>query len=322
MIKENSKITNKDSDLDLSICIASYNGKKMLEECLESIYKNVKELAYEVLVVDNNSSDGSAGMVKTKFSELRIIENKANYGFAKANNQAMRMALGRYILLLNQDVVILDNNSLKIMKEFLDDHKQAAVCGCNYVGPDGIAQFSQFRFQTIRRLIAYYFRKLLHGKEYKTYLEKTGSLPQEVDVVIGACFMIKKEVIDEVGLLDEAFFFYFEEADWCFRIKRAGWRIYILPWVYVKHRFHNWQALDIKLQYQYYRSQYLFFKKNYGYPVSFLLLVIEESIILSKLLYTICRYLFRIGNQKKYEEYFAPIKNAFRLLSLVNTMPL
>ena len=322
MTKENLKRINKSFDLDVSICIVSYNGKKLLEECLYSIYKNIKGLSYEVLVVDNNSSDGSVDMVKTRFPDTHIIENKANYGFAKANNQAIRRAVGKYVLLLNQDIVILDNDAIKTIKEFLDSHKEAAVCSCNYINSDGAYRLSQSRFQTIRYLFNYYLQKLLYIKEYKNDRKISGSVPQEIDVAIGACFMIKKEVVDRVDLLDEAFFFYFEDVDWCFRIKRAGWKIYLLPQICVRHHLHSRRDLDIRLQYQYYRSQYLFFKKHYGRLNAFLLLAIDEITNCLELLYVIYAYLCEIGNQKNRAEHFIAIKNAFHLLWLVNAMPL
>lgn len=321
MTKENLKRINKGFCLDVSICVVSYNGKKLLEECLLSIYKNIKGLTYEVLVVDNNSSDGSVDMVKTEFPDAYIIENKANYGFAKANNQAICRAIGKYILLLNQDVVILDNDAIKIIKEFLDNRKEAAVCSCNYMNSDGGFWHSQHRFQTIPYIFNYYFHKLCI-KEDKNDKKITGSLSQETNMAIGACFMIKKEVVDKIGLLDEAFFFYFEEADWCFRIKRAGWKIYILPWIYVRHHLHSRRDLNIRLQYQYYRSQYLFFKKHYGRLSAFLILAINEIVNCLKLLYAIFACLYEIGNKKKRIEHFIEVKNAFHLLWLINNTPL
>jgi len=322
MTKENLTRIGKVSGLDVSICIISYNGKEMLEECLHAVYKNIRDITCEVLVVDNNSCDGSVDMIKSRFPYVHVIENKANYGFAKANNQAIRRAVGKYILLLNQDVVILDNNAIKIMKEFLDSRKEAAVCGCSYINSDGASRLSQPRLQTIQHLFNYYLQKLLCIKQYKNDIKISESLPQEVGVVIGACFMIKKEAVDKIGLLDEAFFFYFEEMDWCLRIKRAGWKIYILPWIYVRHHLHSRRDLNIRLQYQYYKSQHLFFKKHYGRLSVFLLLAINEIVNCLKLLYAIFTCLYGMGNKKKRMERFIAIRNAFHLLWLVNNMPL
>ena len=218
--------------MDLSVIIVSYNTKELLRNCLESVFAQTKGINYEVIIVDNNSIDGSVRMVKklkTKNQKLKIklIENKENLGFAKANNQALRQAQGEYVLLLNSDTVLKGNPLLKLIR-FAQKHPKAGVIGCKLLNADGTPQPSVAPFFTL----PWTFLWFLTGDRF---LYSSPSKSSQVDWVMGAALMVKKEAIDKVGLLDEKFFMYMEEVEWCYRIKKAGWQIWFYPEAKIFH---------------------------------------------------------------------------------------
>lgn len=216
--------------MDLSVIIVSFNTKNLLQDCLKSIFSQTKGINYEVIVVDNGSRDGSVEMVKKliKKNELiKLIENKKNLGFAKANNQALRQAQGEYILLLNSDTVLKDNPLSKLIR-FAKKHPQAGVIGCKLLNKDGSDQPSVAPFFTL----PWVFLWLLTGDRF---LYSSPPKTRQVDWVMGAALLAKKEAIDEVGLLDEKFFMYMEEVEWCYRIKKAGWEVWFYPEAEIFH---------------------------------------------------------------------------------------
>jgi GT2 family glycosyltransferase len=226
---------------DVSIIIVSWNTREILRECLASVYAQTDQVSYELIVVDNASSDGSSEMVKSGFQEVILIENKKNLGFGPANNQGMRIARGRYILLLNSDTVILDGAIQKTIR-YADENPEAGVFGCRAVWPDGRRQNTCFRFDNlfflaISSLLFFRMAKpfrvpLLHPDRY---LNLNFDQEHNVDVVAGCFFIVRKKVINNVGMFDEDFFMYGEEAEWCFRIHKAGWKIRYFPGARIIH---------------------------------------------------------------------------------------
>ena len=235
------------NDIDLNISIVSYNTKALLKDCLNSIYKNTGKYEFEVIVVDNNSEDGSVAMVEKEFPQVKLIRNRENVGFARANNQVIRQSKGRYILLLNSDTVVI-SDALSKMISFMDNHPEAGAVGGKVFRPDLTAQPSTricldlrtlfISFFDLKKLVPPAYRrfvvKLLGPLLGKTvcsyvdcYLDEEG--PRLVDEVQGACFCVRREVVEQVGLLDENFFMYYEDIDWSIRIRKEGWRLYILP---------------------------------------------------------------------------------------------
>lgn len=192
---------------DLSIIIVNYNGSKFLEDCLNSVYRGTNKTDFEFIFIDNHSSDNSVEIVRANFPRVRIIENQQNLGFCKANNQGLKICQGRYALLLNTDTVVKDG-ALDRMVEFMDAHPEAGAGGPKLLNPDGTPQHQGALFNK------------------KFWLSKS---PVKVDYVIGACLMVRREVIDKVGGLDENFFFSNDDLDWCRRIRKAGWDVYFLP---------------------------------------------------------------------------------------------
>ncbi len=218
---------------DVSIIIVSWNAKKYLNKCLQSIYRTTHNLKFEVIVVDNDSGDGSPEMVKRNFSQVNLISTGSNLGFAKANNIGIKESNGHYIVLMNSDVEILDN-CLEIMYSYIDKHSSIGILGPKVLNPDKTLQRSFKKFPTLWNTLcrACYLDKAfpgskLFGGALMTFF--SGESISNVDVLIGAFWLIKREALDNVGLLDENFFMYSEDKDWCRRFRNAGWNVVYFP---------------------------------------------------------------------------------------------
>jgi len=219
--------------LDVSIIIVNWNTRNLVSDCLRSIYDHTCNIGFEIILIDNHSTDDSAEMIKNKFPQAALIENPSNYGFATANNQGMTVANGRYILLLNSDTIVLDH-AVDKATVFADSHPEAAVVGCRILNPDMTLQPSCFMFPSILNMVlsATYLYKLFpksrfFGREQMTWWDRADV--QEVDVVTGCFMLVRREAIEQVGMLDERFFMYGEETDWCYRFKEAGWKVIFAP---------------------------------------------------------------------------------------------
>ena len=259
--------------VDLSIIIVNWNTKEYLLHCIDSILQKKGSIPMEIIVIDNGSRDRSGEEVKRQFPGLRLIENGRNLGFAKAVNQGLRVSSGRYLLLLNPDTQLREGAIEKLVS-FMESHAEAGVAGAQLLNGDGSKQNSIANFPSLttellnKNLLRRLFPKKFPGKE-KDYPE-----PIEVDSVIGACMMVRRDVLDQVGLLDEDYFLFLEETDWCYRIKRTGWRIYHVPQAEVYHfQGKSAEAVKKEARVEFYRSRYHFFKKNRGQLQWFFLLM-------------------------------------------------
>jgi GT2 family glycosyltransferase len=259
--------------MDLSIIIVNWNTRDFLLQCLESVYQTMKRIEMDIFVVDNGSIDGSIAAAKERFSEVKFIQNEMNLGFAGANNQALRLAMGKYLLLLNPDTQV-KKGAIDRLISFMDAHPEVGGAGAQLLNSDGSKQNSIANFPSLvtellnKSLLRWLFPKAFPGKE-RNYLE-----PIEVDSVIGACMIVKREAVEQVGLLDEDYFLFLEETDWCYRIKRAGWKIYHVPHSEIYH--FQGKGVEIekkKARIEYYHSRYHFFKKNRGSLQWFILLI-------------------------------------------------
>jgi GT2 family glycosyltransferase len=216
--------------VDISIIIVNLNSCQLLEECLTSIYEHTRDVTFEVIVVDNHSSDNSVAMVKTKFPQVCLIENMLNNRYAIANNRGLEIARGKYVLYLNGDTVLL-GDAVKAMTAFLESQKDAGAVGCQLVNPDGSHQDSCFRFPSAVNLfylvclVRFYWKTRLAGN----YLFRNLTTPQRVDFVVGACLMARREILIKCRGMDPEYYFYGEDSDLCYRIRKAGWSIYYLP---------------------------------------------------------------------------------------------
>jgi len=264
---------------DLSVIIVSWNVRELLESCLASIRKGQGELLLEVIVVDAGSSDNSAEMVRQKYPETSLIERADNVGFPKGNNIGMRVAKGRYILLLNPDTEVIDN-ALLTMVAYMENHRDVGVVGGKLIYPDGSIQSSRRRFPNLitglfestwlepfapnRVLEQYYAQDLAKDK------------PVDVDWLMGACLMVRSEVVGQIGLMDEAYFMYSEELDWCRRIKEANWRVIYLPSAVIMH--HEGKSSEqavVSRHINYQRAKLRYFRKYHGqYPAALIRIVL------------------------------------------------
>jgi GT2 family glycosyltransferase len=219
--------------VDVSVVVVNWNTCDLVRQCLRSVYQQSPSIRCEVFVVDNGSSDGSAVMVRREFPQVNLLANQDNRGFAAANNQAVALAKGRYILLLNSDTIVLDRAIEKTVA-YADKHRDTAVIGCRVLNPDGTLQNSCFMFPSILNwfLFSTYLYRLFprsrfFGREQMTWWSRTDS--RDVDVVTGCFMLVRKEAIDQVGPMDERFFMYAEETDWCYRFKASGWKNRFTP---------------------------------------------------------------------------------------------
>ena len=255
----------------LSVVIVNWNVRDLLRQCLTSIYASWRPPpeTIEVIVVDNASHDGSSEMVCHEFPQVTLIANRENLGFTAGNNQALRQARGRYVMLLNPDAEIV-GQALTDLMAYMDAHPGVGVIAPKLLNADGSVQSSRRRFPTLataflestvlqqwwadnRILRAYYMQ------------DRSDDEIQQVDWSVGACLMVRREVIEQVGLLDEGFFMYSEEMDWCYRIKRAGWQIVYFPNAQVIHYGGQSSKQVIAAQHIHFqRSKIRFFRKHHG----------------------------------------------------------
>jgi N-acetylglucosaminyl-diphospho-decaprenol L-rhamnosyltransferase len=268
--------------LDLSIVIVSFNTRQLLKECLDSVYAGLAEspLTSEVIVVDNASQDGSASMVRKHFPQVRLIANEDNRGFAAANNQALS-ALGygagdtphpsppKYVMLLNPDTIV-GGSALTTLVRFMDENPRAGACGARLLHSDGRFQHSAFAFPTLFQVFLDFFPlnyrltdSRLNGRYPRRLYQADQPFP--VDHPLGAALMVRREAIEQVGLLDERFFIYCEEIDWCLRIKAAGWSIWCVPEAEIVHHVaqSTGQFRDQMLV-ALWKSRYQLFEKHYS----------------------------------------------------------
>jgi GT2 family glycosyltransferase len=250
--------------MDLSVIIVNWNTKEYLLHSLESIYSTEGRGGWDLVVVDNGSQDGSIAEVKKRFPGVKLNENKTNLGFSKATNQGMRISSGKYLLLLNPDTQIKEKSVGRLVL-FMDGHPEAGIAGPQLLNEDGSKQNSIANFPSLatellnKSALRWLFPKKFPGKE-RDYSE-----PIEVDSVIGACMLVRRKAMEQVGLLDEDYFLFFEETDWCFRMKRAGWKIYHIPQAEIYHfQGRSTEKGKKRAEVEYYRSRYHFFKKNRG----------------------------------------------------------
>ena len=251
---------------ELSILVASWNTRDLLAQCLASVYACPPESEFEVLVVDNASSDGSAQMVQEQFPQVWLFQNAKNVGFARANNQALAHCQGRYVLLLNSDAIATPG-AIQSLMTLADAEPHAAVVGAQLLNPDGSFQASHTPFPTLRQefLILTGLGRLLRGRWYPSRGSEEEQGPQVVDYVEGACLLARRQAVEEVGGLDEGYFMYAEEVDWCYVMKQAGWQVWYQPAAKVIHLGGgSSQNRRTQREGDLYRSRVRFFRKHYG----------------------------------------------------------
>lgn len=225
--------------MDLSIIIASYNTQKLLGKCLSSVYKFTKGIKFEVIVVDNASKDGSIDLVRNKFPQVKLIVNRQNLGFAKANNQGIKIAKGKYVFLLNSDAYLIENSLEKLIKNIKSRSNLGAIAP-QLLNVDGTIQQSAGFFPNLPQIFYWmsFIDDLPGGTFLKPYHIDHDSFYRnghEIDWATGASFLIPRKVIEKVGALDQHIFMYGEEVEWCYRIKKTGFKIYFAPITKIVH---------------------------------------------------------------------------------------
>jgi GT2 family glycosyltransferase len=279
-----------DNDIiDVSIVIVSFNTRDVTRQCLEHVRKHAAAVRHEVLVVDNASVDRSADMVAAEFPEVHLIRSDDNRGFAGGNNPAMKIARGRYILLLNSDA-FLSEGALEKTLQYMDDHPDTRVLGCKLTDPDGTMQASA-------RMLPGPLNKILHitglaarfpGSKFFGRVDYTWwdhSEPRTVGWVVGAFFLIRRETMESIGVLDERYFLYFEEIDYCLTARRAGWKVVFYPHAEIVHiggqsavkvpgkiSAKGRQMVSIRLT-----SEFRYYRKMYGWLRLLSIVVIEAG---------------------------------------------
>jgi GT2 family glycosyltransferase len=246
--------------MDISFIIVNWNTKGLLRECLDSIYKTVCNLAYEIIVVDNASSDGSAAMLAAEYPQVKVIENTENRGFGSANNQGFAVMKGRYALLLNTDAVLTAGAVQKLWDFAMATPQAAIVCG-QLLNADGSRQNSIASFPTFLTLavnvslLEYLFPRRYPSKRY------THDAPLEVDSAVGACMLVSRQALDEVSGFDERYFFFFEETDLAYAMKRSGWQVWQVPDAFIYHLQGQSIGHNARSRIEFYRSRYQFLRK-------------------------------------------------------------
>lgn len=259
--------------IDLEISIVNDNNCKLLEECLSSIFENTQGIEFRVSVIDNASEDESVKMVKKKFPQVNLIENRIKKGFSENHNQVLKNSEARYVLLLNDDTKILQNAFLEMVK-FMDAHPEAGIVGCKILNSSGVLQYSARRFPSKDPKI------LLAGVLHNTFLGKLfPNNPftrqylltdwdhqdiREVDWVSGCCMMIRREVFEKIGYLDEEFKMYVEDVDICYRAYRSGYKVYYFPHSQIIHYGGASTSRNpTKMIIEHHKSMYKFYRKHY-----------------------------------------------------------
>jgi GT2 family glycosyltransferase len=261
----------------LSIIIVNYNTKEVIRNCLSSIYKNPYEQPFEVIVVDNNSLDGSQEVIEREFCDVILIKNSENVGFARANNQGIKISSGEYILILNPDTVLFPEALGRMIafmeknpdvgaltpKIWLDEGKTLQSC---ILHPFTIENYI-FAYSLLgRTFLRNWVLKKLWKKDIEIWLSKD---PLEIDCIAGTCIMVRREVLKTVGLLDKNFFMFFEDVDWCLRMKKAGWRLFLVPDAEIMHIAH--QSPSDRISEIHHNSQVYYLRKHYRWPAIWVL---------------------------------------------------
>jgi GT2 family glycosyltransferase len=263
--------------MKLTIIIVNYNVKFFLEQCLLSVRKAVQHLSQsnpvhkaEIIVVDNNSVDSSVSMLQSKFPDVILIANKENKGFSVANNQAIHISKGEYVLLLNPDTVVEEYTFQKIIA-FMDEHPEAGALGVKMI--DGKGEFlpeskrglptPSIAFYKVFGLSGLFPKSSVFGKYHLGYLDKNKI--HEVDILAGACMLIRKEALDKTGLLDENFFMYGEDIDISYRIQKAGYKNYYFPDTQIIHyKGESTKKSSVNYVFVFYRAMIIFAKKHFS----------------------------------------------------------
>lgn len=288
-----------ESVVDMSIVLVCWNNKAYLDPCLKSLYEGGLKSSFDVVVVDNGSTDGSQQMLAEKYPAVALIQNEKNMGLGKASNQGIEATNGRYVLLLNNDTLV-NGPALDVLVEYLDAHPEAGATAGKLLNPDGSFQSGFASFSTLLEefLIVTHIGEMLwpgypsHGDSNE--IKETGWMSS-------ACLLVRRAALDQVGLLDESYFIYGDEADLQYRLNKAGWKVVFLPNSSIIH--FGGRSMDRwKRRKMVYRGKMMFYKKNYGFLNTLLLRMMFFVMSFLKLLVWCAGFVIpRLNEQAKKE---------------------
>jgi len=257
--------------VDCSIVVVNYRTEKPLAECLASLHRNIGPETYEVIVVDNSATLLRAGF-PDRFPWVHFVENRRNVGFARASNQGLKLARGRHLLLLNPDTLVHDG-ALGVLIQYLDTHPGAGAVGPRLLNSDGSLQYSCRRFPGWLTIFFGRYSILTRllpgntGSRRYLYLDRDHGEAAEVDWLTGACLMLRRDVVESVGLLDEDYFLFVEDMDWCRRIRDADWSIVYLPEATLTHHVGASRGpVGPRVVWARHQSMFRYLRKHFGAP--------------------------------------------------------
>jgi GT2 family glycosyltransferase len=258
------------------VCIVSYRVRDLLRDCLRSLYQNTR-LSFEVIVVDNASQDGVVEMLQQEYPQIRLVENQDNAGYTRPMNQALRLGRGRYLLQLNPDTLVLPE-AIDRLVAFMDQHPEVGICGPKVLNRDLTLQKPCRRGEPRPWAVLTYFLGLsalfpnspFFSRYLMTYLDEDVTHP--VDGVAGSCMLVRRALIDQIGYLDERYFAYQEDADFCFRARQAGWRVYYMPQAQIIHygSLGGSRVQPYRSIYEWHRSYFLYYRRHLAKDYFFL----------------------------------------------------
>jgi len=260
--------------MKLSIVIVSYNVRRYLDKCLESVQRALEGIEAEVFVVDNASADDTMAVLPGRYPWVRFIANSDNVGFARANNQAIRLSAGEYVLLLNPDTTVA-SHTLRDALSFMDNHQQAGGAGVKMHNEDGtVAPESRRAIPTpwVSALKMLGFT----GRYYMSHLP--WDAPCQIEVISGAFCLLRRKALDQIGLLDEAFFMYGEDIDLSFRLLKAGWENWYLPLDITHYKGRSTRKSDYRYVHVFYQAMLIFFRKHYSHLSIFYTVPVKMAI--------------------------------------------
>lgn len=258
-------MSDNTTSLVLSIVIVSWNVRRLLTKCLDSISRQSLSFPYEIIIIDNNSADDSVAWVRENYPDIHLIASEENLGYAVANNIGLKSSAGGYVLLLNPDTEV-EAGAIEALINFLDEHEEVGAVGPNLLNPDRTRQDSCYPIPNLRRefLRMFHLDSIYHYGTYDQYRWNSDT-PRQVDAIKGACLMIRRKAAEPLDWLDEHYYMYTEEIDLCYRLKQYGWKLFWLPRANVIHYGgqSTYQVAD-KMFLQLYSSKVYFFRKHYG----------------------------------------------------------
>lgn len=258
------------------MCIVTYRARDLLRDCLQSLYQNT-HLTFEVIVVDNASKDGVVEMLQREYPEICLVENPHNAGYTRPMNQAMRLGRGRYLLQLNPDTLVLPE-AIDRLVMFMDEHPEVGICGPKVLNRDLTLQKPCRRGEPRPWAVLTYFLGLsalfpqspFFSQYLMTYMDEDAAHP--VDGVAGSCMLARRSMIDQIGYLDERYFAYQEDADFCFRARQAGWKVYYMPQAQIIHfgSLGGSRVQPYRSIYEWHRSYYHYYRSHLAKDYFFL----------------------------------------------------